>query len=42
MWAFQNNFDFSLYAMLFVCYIVVTSENKIKSKKVSSDEGMLL
>jgi len=28
--------------MLFVCYIVVTSENKMKSKKLSTDEDLLL
>ena len=30
---FQNNLGFSLYAMLYICYIVITSEDRIKFKE---------
>ena len=30
---FQNNLDFSLYAILVACYIVITSEDKTKSEE---------
>ena len=33
MQTFQNNLGFSLYAMLHVCYMVITSEDRIKSKE---------
>ena len=39
----QNNLGSSLYAMLSVCYIVVTSDNLIKSKKkLSTNSSVLL
>jgi len=38
----QNNLSSSLYAMLFVCHMVPTSDKWMKSRmKVSTDIGML-
>ena len=37
----RNNLGFSLYTMLYVCYMVITSDEWIKSKiKVSADIGV--
>ena len=33
MWTFENNLGFSLCAMLSVCYIITTSEDRSKSKE---------
>jgi len=30
---FQNNLGFSLYAMLYICYMFITLEDRIKSKE---------
>ena len=38
MWTCQNNLGFSLYTMLLVCYMVVTSDKWMKSEmRVSAD-----
>ena len=39
----QDNFGFSLYAVLSVCYIVTILDTLLKSeRKVSTDSGVLL
>ena len=41
--SFVNNFSFSLYAMLSVCYMVITSDKQMKSKmEVSADVSISL
>jgi len=43
MWICQNDLDFSLYAMQFVCCMSATSDKWMKSKmKVSANVGMSL
>jgi len=42
MWTCQNNLGFSLYAVLFVCHIAITSDKWMKFKiEVSTDIGVL-
>ena len=42
IWTCQNNLGFSLYVMLSVCYIVITSEKWIESEReLSTDSGVL-
>jgi len=43
MWICQNNLGFSLYTVLSICYIIITSDEWMKSKmEVSADAGVLL
>ena len=38
----QNDLGFSLYTMLFICYIATTSEVEKSIRGVSADSGVLL
>ena len=41
MWTCQNNLDFSLCTVLFVCYIVTTLDNLMKSESVRTENNRL-